>query len=410
MQNARDAFQRGERALCYLQTGNTLLFLKERRPDMRTITTFILTLAVAVSLIGCGAPANNAPANTNTNANAAPKTPAAPAAADLLALDHGATEAYFKGDSAYFETFLSDKFGMPSNGKHQTKADTIKYIAGVKCEVKDGWTLDEPQVSQIDNDTYGLTYKGTFDGTCNDGPGGKSQKIPSPIRAATVFVRSGDKWQGAYHTEVPIMEAKTDDKAANTAKKDDKADAAKPTDTKKAEPAKKEETAKKDDAKKPAANTTAAANANSAPIGMRKTAPDGSATAPAGPDANTDALVKTELSGWMAWKDKDAKALDSIAAKNLAFVDGSGKLFANRADVLKEWDNTSGCQGVSKVDLKNGYAWALSPTVEILNFDATADGSCGGMKNGTMWGVSVYVKEGDSWKIAFGVIQPAHKS
>jgi len=54
-------------------------------------------------------------------------------------------------------------------------------------------------------------------------------------------------------------------------------------------------------------------------------------------------------------------------------------------------------------------AWALSPTVEILTFDATADGMCDGMKNAPMRGTSVYVKEGDAWKITFGMVSPAGK-
>ena len=35
------------------------------------------------------------------------------------------------------------------------KADVVKMIAGTKCEVKDGWTLDKPEMAKIDNDTYG---------------------------------------------------------------------------------------------------------------------------------------------------------------------------------------------------------------------------------------------------------------
>ncbi len=62
-----------------------------------------------------------------------------------------------------------------------------------------------PHMSKIDDDTYVLSYKGTWDGSCKalDGPPGK---MPSPIRAATVFTRSGDKWQAAFHGENLIVD------------------------------------------------------------------------------------------------------------------------------------------------------------------------------------------------------------
>ena len=79
-------------------------------------------------------------------------------------------------------------------------------IAGVKCDIKDGWKLDEPHVSTIDADTYVLSYKGTFDGTCT--MDGKTEKAPSPIRAATVWVRSGDKWLAAFPNDFhPVVNA-----------------------------------------------------------------------------------------------------------------------------------------------------------------------------------------------------------
>ena len=55
-------------------------------------------------------------------------------------------------------------------------------------------------------------------------------KLPSPVRAASLWVRSGDKWLAVYHGEVPIVDPKNPPKAAPAApakkgepKKDDKA-------------------------------------------------------------------------------------------------------------------------------------------------------------------------------------------
>lgn len=357
---------------------------------MKTLTAVFLTAFAALIFAACGAPPpNNAPVNTNTNTV---KAPSAPAANDLLTLDKGATDAYFKGDAKYFETFLSDKFGWTEKGKHMTKADVLKEIAGVKCDVK-SFSLDEPQMSKVDDDTYVLTYKSTADGSCTEN--GKTDKIKSPMRAASVFVRNGDKWQGAWHGETLMMEPKKDEKAeANTAKRpDEKAEAKKEdakTEPKKEEP--KKEMPKKDD--KPA-NTASNANTAAAPASEAPKA-----------DPNTDALVKLETGGWEAWRDHDAKKLDDMSAKSLAFIDPSGKWFGTRAEVLKEWEGAE-CKDIKNVSVKNGFAWALSPTVELLSFDATADGMCGGMKNGTMHGTSLYIKEGDAWKIAFAYLSPA---
>jgi len=55
-------------------------------------------------------------------------------------------------------------------------------------------------------------------------------KMPSPVRAASLWVRSGDKWLAVYHGEVPIVDPKNPPKAAPAApakkrrtEKDDKA-------------------------------------------------------------------------------------------------------------------------------------------------------------------------------------------
>jgi hypothetical protein len=41
----------------------------------------------------------------------------------------------------------------------------------------------------------------------------------------------------------------------------------------------------------------------------------------------------------------------------------------------------------------------------MLTRKGTADGTCGGQSvTGTpIWGVSIYVKDGDAWKFAFGM-------
>ncbi len=320
----------------------------------------LLILTAAVVFPACAAHAGNAPDETaNVNSNANKPVAAAPTADALLALDKQATEAYIKGDAKFFESFLSEKFVMHEGGARLSKTDAVKMISGVKCEVKEGWTLTEPQMSKVDNDTYVLSYRSNMEGSCT--ADGKTKKLPSPVRAATVWARNGERWQAAFHGENLIV----DPKAASAADKQ-------------GEP-------KKDD--KAAANTNTAA-----------------ASAPANPITND--LMAAENSVWEAWKNKDAKKVEDLTAKEIAFVNIFGTYFANKAEAIKDW--TGATCDVTSFTLTNGAATAVSPTVGILTLTGTVTGTCGGkdISAQKIYGNSVYVKEGDAWKWAFGFNSP----
>src|ERR1700716_2384715 len=171
---------------------------------MKKTLQFILLAAASTVFAACGAPAANTGAN---NANTNTTKPVAPTADALMALEKQANEAYVKGDSKFFEGMLRDKFViLGGGGQRMDKAATVKMIASVKCDIK-SMDLTEPGVSMIDADTYALSYKATWDGTCN-GPDGKPVKVPSPIRSASIWVRSGDKWQAVFHGENLIVDPK----------------------------------------------------------------------------------------------------------------------------------------------------------------------------------------------------------
>lgn len=334
---------------------------------MKTILKLSLFAMAAASFAACGGPAGNGAANagnsTNATNTASKTTAAAPTADALLAMDKQANEAYFKGDSAFFQGFLSDKFAMMGGGQKVDKAASVKMIGGVKCDIKDGWTLDEPKMSMIDADTAVLTYKGTFDGTCTEG--GKTVKVPSPTRSASVYQRSGDKWQAVYHAETAIIDPKN----------------MKPTDKKEtpAPPAKTDG--------KMAANS----NANTA-------------AAPAS-DPGTDAMVAVEKTGWQAWQARDAKKLEEITTANLSFVDLFGNYNATKADTVKSW--TEGKCEIKSTSITDTSGVSLSPTLGFIMFKGSADGTCDNMKIQPVYGTSFYVKEGDAWKLAFGFETPA---
>ena len=283
-----------------------------------------------------------------------------------LPLDKQATDAYFKGDASFWPGFLSDK-AVDFDGANAVGKDAmVKQITSVKCDVKSS-TQDEPSLVKIDNDDYVLVYKDTADGTCTDGPGGKTQKVPSPARAATLYTRSGDKWQAVWHNEVAIIDPKNP--PAAPPKTDDK---------------------KADDKKSDNSNT----NSNKA---NDKPAP------PAGPakSANTDALVKLHQAGWDAFKAKDAKWFDSTLESSFTLVNPMGTVFTSKADAIKEWTETMKCDGITKTSVTDGYSVAISPTLELFSLKGNADGKCDGHPNGDIWQTTIYIKDGDAWKLAF---------
>jgi hypothetical protein len=312
--------------------------------------------ALAVTfLAACAAPADKAPARS-ASTEAAKRSTEPPTASALLALDRQANEAYFKGDAVFFAGLLSDRFLMLGpGGARLDKASSTGMIAGVRCDVRDGWTLDEPHFSTVDADTYILSYRGTFDGSCT--MDGTTVKIPSPVRAATVWVRSGEKWLAAFHGENPIF-----DPAA--------------TKTAPSEPGAERKAAGKDD-----------------------TAAPGAGSAPPAADPSTAAMVAVEIAVWEAWKNRDAKALESLTASELAFVDIFGNVTSGKAETILFW--TGHACNVHSVRVADGTSTLLSPTVGVLTFKGILEGTCGGQEFPVIYGTSVYARQGEAWKLAF---------
>ncbi|QYO66613.1 nuclear transport factor 2 family protein [Leptolyngbya sp. 7M] len=333
----------------------------------------LLLFLAAAMLLGTscdGGATNTAPNSTNAG-NAAKPAPAVPTAESFLEMEKKAVEAWTKGDTKHFENILSAKFVAYHQGQRFDRNEEIKMIGSAKCEVKE-WNLDDPQMAKIDDSTYVVSYKGTYDGECE--VDGKKMKIPSPARAATIWTKAGDLWQAAYHGETPIIDPSAPPPAA-----------AKADDSKKEEP--KKEEARSDD--KGASNTAAAPAAKPQP------------------SSNTDALVKLHTGGWEAFKSKDATWFNNNLTENVALVDPMGKWHSGKANIVRLWTETMKCEGITKVGLTDGFSTAISPTVEILTSKGSADGTCDGQKNGALYQTSVYVKQGDAWKLAFMLESPA---
>lgn len=262
----------------------------------------------------------------------------------LMALEKKANEAWSKGDSKFFDGLLSEKFVAREAERRLNKVAVTKMVADAKCEIKT-WNLDEPWLVKINGDTYVLSYRGTYDGTC-PGPDGKSVKLPSPVRVATVWIRSREKWQAAFHGENLIVDPKN-------------------------------------------VSLSAIARSSKAKRG----------------NAITKTLAALEKAAWEAWKGHDFKKMDSLTGNGLSFIDIFGNSYDNRGTILKTW--ASNVCKVKSVKITDAVAFSFSPTLALLTHIGTADGTCYGEKLGPIYGNSIYVKEGGAWKLAFTMNMPA---
>ena len=313
---------------------------------MAKIKYFVSITAAALAFTAC---AGYAVANSAKAANTAEKAaPAAPANDALVILENSAYEAWKSKDAKFWDAFLSSKFvGYGSSGKLD-KASATKQYTGADCEIK-SYALSDEQMKPLGNGAALITHKIIVDGTCG------GQKVPAASWAASVYVRDGVKWKGAFHAETPVV----DPKAAP------------------AKPVGKKGVAKADEAK------------------------------PADKDAGTNAMLVVEKAVWEARKAHDAKKIEDLTARDISFINIFGTYFATKVDALKDWSGT-GCD-VKSVSVTNAVGTMLSPTVGILTFKGNADGTRYGQKVGPIWGTSVYVKDGDTWKWTFGINLPASR-
>lgn len=264
----------------------------------------------------------------------------------LLSLETSAYEAWKSKDARFWETFLSDRFvGWGSLGRLD-KVSATKEYTGAGCEIE-SYSISDVQVTPLSEDAALITHKITVNGTCG------GQKNPPGSWAATVYVRDGNQWKAAFHAQAAII-----DPAAPPVK----------------------------------------------PVG-REAGNEQKQTKPADQDALTDALLPLEKAIWEAWKDHDAKRLDGLTSTNMQFINIFGIHLATKAEALKNWSG-EGCD-VKTVGLTDAAATMISPTVGILTFHASANGTCFGQKVGPVWGSSIYVKDGDTWKWDFGINLPA---
>jgi hypothetical protein len=256
-----------------------------------------------------------------------------------MAMEKAAWEAWKNRDAKWTEENASDKYvGFGSAGRMDKAASLKSYTE--KCEIK-SYTLTDDQMQMVGPDVAILTFRGAQDYTCD------GKKGAADVRAASMYVREGDKWKAVYYGETPVVDPKAPPKP----------------------PAKKEE-AKADETK---------------------------------PDAATEALLAVEKKSWEAWKNKDVKGTEEVLAKDFAFLSGQGLM--DRAATVKAWTTENKCE-VKSYWLADAKSVSLTPTVSLMTFKGGGDGTCEGTPIMTEWYGVVYSKEGDRWLLSFGMGMP----
>ena len=96
---------------------------------------------------------------------------------------------------------------------------------------------------------------------------------------------------------------------------------------------------------------------------------------------------------------RDGKKLDSLTARELAFVNIFGGYFKNREDTLKNWTENP-CE-IKSVDVADATSVQVTNDTSILMHTGTANGTCFGQDVGPVLGTSIYLKDGSAWKVAF---------
>jgi len=115
-------------------------------------------------------------------------------------------------------------------------------------------------------------------------------------------------------------------------------------------------------------------------------------------DELTKALSETETKWWEDWKNKQNAHFEANSSDAFVTIGPSGRF--NKAESLKRSQETP-CD-VGSFSLEGFKATEIAPGVAVLTYFGTVDAKCGDEKLPNMlFSNSIYVKEGDSWKIAF---------
>ena len=104
--------------------------------------------------------------------------------------------AWKNKDPKPFQMWLAADSVMIGDQGVGTKADVIKMMGSMPCEVK-SFTLSDWKLTMADADDAVITYKGVADGTCG------GQPIPT-VWASSLWTNRKGKWLAFSHQETPV--------------------------------------------------------------------------------------------------------------------------------------------------------------------------------------------------------------
>jgi len=118
--------------------------------------------------------------------------------------------------------------------------------------------------------------------------------------------------------------------------------------------------------------------------------------APSGPVRDT--IIAIERQAWEAWKRKDASFFRTTLLPDAAYVSATG--VSTREEIARQIE-TDTCK-VGGYVLRNEEVHSLSADVALLTVRAMSDVTCGDQSiHSDAWSSTVYVRDGDSWKVSF---------
>ncbi len=111
-----------------------------------------------------------------------------------------------------------------------------------------------------------------------------------------------------------------------------------------------------------------------------------------------DTIIAIERQAWEAWKRKDASFFRATLLPTAAYVSGTG--VSTREEIAHQIE-TDTCK-VDGYVLRNEEVHSLSPDVALLTLRAMSDVTCGDRSiHSDAWSSTVFVRDGDSWKVSF---------
>jgi len=114
----------------------------------------------------------------------------------IIATEKKLWEAWKNKDAKPFKANLAADSVMIGERGVAGKADIVKEIASMPCEVK-SFELSDFKTTFLNSGTVLLTYKGVADGAC------AGTALPA-VWASSVYVNRGGRWMAASHQETPV--------------------------------------------------------------------------------------------------------------------------------------------------------------------------------------------------------------